>query len=302
VKAVFDTKPTSIYDDNNSQYYQFPRRYLNVVNQCLGDWVVLRRPRADGGNLAYFAVAHLAAVEADANNRGMSFAIFSDYVQFDTPVSWRRNGRYAEEGLRNIPQREVGRFLRGRSVRLISDLDFVSLIAAGLPQTLSSQDIDFASIGFTSNIQHELEEGLPEERERKVKKVLTNRTIRDANFRTLLREAYSNRCAFTGLSIVDHAGNPEVQGAHIWAVADGGPDIVQNGIALSATVHWLFDRHLISLTDDYKLLIAKNTLPKEFFSTFMPLKEEIILPARDVDFPHPYFISKHREIFLRKNS
>jgi putative restriction endonuclease len=33
-------------------------------------------------------------------------------------------------------------------------------------------------------------------------------------------------------------------------VAEGGPDVVQNGIALSATAHWLFDRHLIALTDD----------------------------------------------------
>ena len=34
--------------------------------------------------------------------------------------------------------------------------------------------------------------------------------------------------------IVNGGGRSEVQAAHILAVADGGPDIVQNGIALSA--------------------------------------------------------------------
>ncbi|MDQ4678840.1 hypothetical protein RCF13_03815, partial [Stenotrophomonas maltophilia group sp. RNC7] len=68
MKAVFDTKPTSIYDDDQTEDYQFPRRYLNTVRQCENDWVVLRRPRADGGNLAYFAVARIAEVEQDINN------------------------------------------------------------------------------------------------------------------------------------------------------------------------------------------------------------------------------------------
>jgi hypothetical protein len=28
MKAVFDTKPTSVYDDEVTRHYQFPRRYL----------------------------------------------------------------------------------------------------------------------------------------------------------------------------------------------------------------------------------------------------------------------------------
>jgi putative restriction endonuclease len=39
-------------------------------------------------------------------------------------------------------------------------------------------------------------------------------------------------------------------------VQDGDPDVVQNGLALSATVHWLFDRHLMSLTDNVGLLVS----------------------------------------------
>ena len=79
---------------------------------------------------------------------------------------------------------------------------------------------------------------------------------RDANFRLEVCRAYHDRCSVTGLKIVNGGGRAEVQAAHIMPVAAGGPDIVQNGIALSATVHWLFDRHLISIDEDYRLLVS----------------------------------------------
>jgi hypothetical protein len=63
--------------------------------------------------------------------------------------------------------------------------------------------------------------------------------MRDANFRYHVCGAYENRCAVTGLAIINGGGRAEVQAAHIWPVAAGGPDVVQNGIALSSTVHWL---------------------------------------------------------------
>src|SRR3546814_10586735 len=85
--------------------------------------------------------------------------------------------------------------------------------------------------------------------ERRVEQMLVNRKIRDANFRNHVLDAYENTCAVTGLRIVNGGGKAEAQAAHIWSVAGGGPDIVQNGVALSATAHWLFDRHLITFDD-----------------------------------------------------
>src|SRR3546814_4281262 len=80
--------------------------------------------------------------------------------------------------------------------------------------------------------------------------MLVNRKIRDANFRNHVLDAYENTCAVTGLRIVNGGGKAEAQAAHIWSVAGGGPAIVQNGLALSATAHWLFDRHLITFRSE----------------------------------------------------
>ncbi|WP_292524979.1 HNH endonuclease [Mesorhizobium sp.] len=299
MKAVFDTKPTSIYDDVVSQHYQFPKRYIRAVEQTIGDWIVLRRPRADGGNLAYFATARVIAVEPDSKSPGMSYARLADYFPFDAPVAWFENARYAEEALRNIPQGQVGVFLRGRSVRPLTELDFAALLSAGLRETLNPNNalrlgLDQAVIADAADALHV---GPAQERSWRIEKVLTNRIIRDASFRRAVCDAYDDRCAVTRLRIINGGGRSEVQAAHIWPVAHGGPDVVQNGIALSATVHWLFDRHLISLSDDYRLLVSHNKVPSEFRALFAQHGEKIHLPPVRRDWPHPSFLAKHREAF-----
>ncbi|MEJ0023394.1 MAG: hypothetical protein WDN76_08135 [Alphaproteobacteria bacterium] len=142
MKAVFDTKPTSIYDDEITQHYQFPRRYLATVERCVGDRIVFRRPRADGGNLSYFACAQVSRLEPDPADPSMTFAQLRDFMQFDAPVAWTVNGRYWEEDLRNIPQHQVGANLRGRSVRELSEEDFSAIIAAGLSETLAIENAE----------------------------------------------------------------------------------------------------------------------------------------------------------------
>jgi putative restriction endonuclease len=88
----------------------------------------------------------------------------------------------------------------------------------------------------------ELLQAPPEEQERRIEQILINRKIRDAAFRSQVCSAYGDRCAITGLRIINGGGKLETQAAHIWSVSEGGPDVIQNGIALSGTIHWLFDR------------------------------------------------------------
>jgi hypothetical protein len=64
-------------------------------------------------------------------------------------------------------------------------------------------------------------------------------------FESILMKEDGNTCAVTGLCLLNGGGRPEVQAAHIRAVEANGPDTVRNGLALTATVHWMFDRGLI---------------------------------------------------------
>jgi putative restriction endonuclease len=97
----------------------------------------------------------------------------------------------------------------------------------------------------------------------------------------------------SGLRIVNGGGRAEVQAAHIRPVSEDGPDSLRNGVALTGTVHWMFDRGLVSIDDDYTILIAKDRLP----DTALRLLNEnhrLLLPAREDLRPHKHFLSYHR--------
>ena len=97
--------------------------------------------------------------------------------------------------------------------------------------------------------------------ERPMIEMIVTRPFRDAAFATSVKSAYDNTCAMTGIQIINGGGRAEVQAAHIRPVSDGGSDSVRNGLALSSTVHWMFDRGLVSVGDDFSILIAAGRLP-----------------------------------------
>uniref|UniRef100_UPI001953CABF HNH endonuclease n=1 Tax=Klebsiella aerogenes TaxID=548 RepID=UPI001953CABF len=70
---------------------------------------------------------------------------------------------------------------------------------------------------------------------------LTSRIMRERAFRRVVLRAYDERCAVTGLKLINGGGRAEVVAAHIKPVAANGPDSIRNGIALSGTAHWMFD-------------------------------------------------------------
>ncbi len=302
MKAVFDVKPRSGYDDDVTVRYHFPARsnYLDVARNAIGDWIVYRELRRNGGRQAYIATAKVIRVEPDPGDSKYYYAYVVEYLEFPTPVPFVTNGQYAETPLRAIGQaNRVGQSLQGRSMRTILIEDFDAIVLSGLNDTLRSDDVaelgfDFPGIELPTPPD---QSGFAEHVDRRVEQILVNRKIRDANFRLEVCRAYDNRCAVTGLKIINGGGRAEVQAAHIKSVSAGGPDVVQNGIALSATVHWLFDRHLISISEEYRLLVSHNRVPSELRSLFRSEHESLYLPTDRRLWPRPAFMSHHRGLY-----
>jgi putative restriction endonuclease len=302
VKAVFDTKPNSGYDDELPHRYHFPARsnYMAAAIAARGDWVVLREPQRNGGRRAYVAVARVLDVRPDPIRLDHAYAMLGDYLPFDAPVPFVGREGYWEAPLRAIRDTSrVGAGIQGRAMRPLDDVDFTAIVLAGLSETLEPSNArrlgppgGFQELGETF-----LFDTPPIQQVRRVEAILINRKIRDANFRRQVCEAYDDRCAVTRLRIINGGGRSEVQAAHIWPVGDGGPDTVQNGIALSGTIHWLFDRHLISLTNDYRLLVSHNKVPVELRGLFTSQMDRIHLPADPRLWPHPTYIARHRQAF-----
>ena len=300
MKAIFDTRSDTRYDDEIVERYHFPNRYLSEARKALNDWIVYREPRRGGGRMAYVAVARVTRITPDPSRSNYSYAIMRDYLPFDVQVPLRGPTRYYEMRLANLERpNQIGAALQGRSIRVISDQEFGSIARAGLPESIDSATRDPTEMGY-SQADTEVRDFVhapSEEQERRIDQMLINRPFRDAAFRKSVVQAYEGRCAVTGLRIINGGGRVEVQAAHILPVAEGGPDIIQNGIALSSTCHWLFDRHLICLTDSYRLLVSHNNVPEQLRNLFRTQGNHIHLPKNERLWPKREYMARHRERF-----
>ena len=114
--------------------------------------------------------------------------------------------------------------------------------------------------------------------------------MRDRVFRRIVLRAYDERCAISGLKLINGGGRAEVAAAHIQPVQANGPDIVSNGLALSGTAHWMFDRGLISLSDDLDVLISRHTNDPDGVRAFINRSGRVIAPQRAFERPYLHFL------------
>lgn len=297
-KAVFITKVDPTYDDLPEFRYHFPRTYLRQVEAAVGDWVIYyepRRtsgdPRSRGGRQSYFATARVTSIQDDPKTPDHYYAFISDYLEFDRPVPFKEGSHYYEAALRR-PDGETSKGAFGRAVRSLPNAEYDLILRAGFADIIAPTPTATPSAPF---------EGLAEEPatfERPLVERISQRPFRDAAFATAVKAAYEDTCAVTGLKIINGGGRSEVQAAHIRPVADLGPDSVRNGIALCGTVHWMFDRGLLSLDDDYTILVARDRVP-DTVQRLINSEGKLCLPPRPDLRPHPQFLRYHRETVFK---
>ncbi len=291
--GVFIHRSDSIYDDSPAEQYQFPRQYLGRVQACVGDWIIYYEPRKVEQTRGYFAVAKVQTVIADPKAANMYLALIEpgSYLDFATPVPFSGPAGVIETGVLNDEGRISGR--AQSAVRTISPHDFNRIVELGLADEstlLPRVDPTAAPRGFEETQEPFLYE---QERERVLQ--LNSRVVRDRVFRRIILKAYDSRCAITGLKLINGGGRAEVEAAHIRPVEADGPDIVSNGLALSGTAHWMFDRGLISLEDDLEIMVSRHVNDIDGVRAMINRTGHAIAPQRVTQRPHPHFLQWHRE-------
>jgi putative restriction endonuclease len=296
VKAVLTIKVDPTYDDLPEERYHFPRTYLRQVESAKGDFVVYYEPRrasgdlsSSGGRQAYFATARIVDVVPDRARADHFYALIDSYLEFGRAVPFREGWRYYEGALqRDDGATNKGAF--GRAVRALPDAEYEDILRAGFAAVLGEERSAAApeaeSFGGFADP--------PATFERPIVERLVARPFREAVFSGSIKAAYDDTCAFTGLKIINGGGRSEVQAAHIRPVAASGPDSLRNGLALCGTVHWMFDRGLISIADDHELLFAKGKVPGSVMRIVNP-ERRLLAPARPDQAPDPMFLRWHRE-------
>ena len=292
-KAVFIASSHSRYKDRPGEWYHFPKRqYLSRVAQTVGDWVIFYEGRA-GGNRGYYAVQKVKKIIDDPVDISHSYAILDRVsgLSFEQFVPRLRNDDSPYET--GLP---ASGGVNASAVRIISDADFSDIIEEGLreqksPETLPRSEAFSRKDGFAeTQVPFEILEQTTTVRER----YLTSRAFRDASFARQVKKAYRARCAMSGLELRNGGGRPEVEAAHIIPVAKNGPDTVRNGLALSGTVHWMFDRGLLSVGDDNSILIARDSVADATADRLLTDDHKLILPTDMAFRPSPEYLDWHR--------
>src|SRR4029078_8014148 len=127
--------------------------------------------------------------------------------------------------------------------------------------------------------------------------MMVSRKVRDAKFRRAVLHVYEGRCALTGMRLVNGGGRLEAEAAHIMSVSDGGPDAINNGMALSGTVHWMFDRGLIGVSDAGEILLSSKINAREGVKNMIYGDRRARWPVTSAHRPHPRYLAWHRQRF-----
>lgn len=125
--------------------------------------------------------------------------------------------------------------LLGRMARVLLDLNFPPSLHDELCEAVGLAPEPAAAMGLSSA-----------------------RRRRDPRMRELVLTAYEYRCAFCGYDGRIDAVPVGLEAAHVRWWAFGGPDDVDNGLCLCSLHHKLFDRGVLGIGDDHRILVSQR--------------------------------------------
>ncbi len=130
--------------------------------------------------------------------------------------------------------------------------------------------------------------------------LLSLKRKRDPKFREEILRAYRYECAICGYSSRIADVLVGVEAAHIKWHQAGGPDIHPNGVALCSLHHKAFDRGMITIANDYRILVSEKAHGTAVFDHMISAfhGQNLRIPLRPSYSPRRMYIEWHiKEVF-----
>ena len=121
--------------------------------------------------------------------------------------------------------------------------------------------------------------------------------IRRAAFKREVGKVYNYSCCISGFRVDSSTDCDLLDACHIEPFALSHDDTIPNGLYLCPTLHRAFDRHLISIDQNYKLIVSKAFIERSDspYSIKQFEGKMILLPADRRYYPSQVKLQKHRE-------
>ena len=120
--------------------------------------------------------------------------------------------------------------------------------------------------------------------------------VRNGFFKKLIPKIYGNQCSFTGMRLSSTFGHSFVDACHIVPFSLTHNDKVTNGIALCPNLHRAFDRGLVSISNEYSIVISRHLIEDEKHTYALKALEgqRIFLPIKESYYPEIQALEWHR--------
>lgn len=119
--------------------------------------------------------------------------------------------------------------------------------------------------------------------------------IRGNIFKREIPKIYNNTCCISGMKIDATINISMVDACHIIPFSESYNDTITNGIALCPNLHRAFDRGLISIDSDYRVVVSNTFKERDSNSSIhLFMGKEIRLPVMKDYFPSKENLGWHR--------
>jgi putative restriction endonuclease len=274
--VVLESFVGSEYNDSPLQY-EFPPRYLKVFGPLSrGEpvFAVIYEPRGESGagRMAYVGWATITApphrTGRVSRRKEPLWAV--DYVGGFNDFAHTAPRKVGGVAIESFIAHGVGPAQVGNAVRPLPESEAIVIINIGFGGERSA-DIAYP----TSLPQPQL---VVADRQRVERMVTT--LERDARFRQSVLKAYEFRCAVSGFmaeGVRPGRITRLIEAAHVRPVAMSGPDDITNGLALTPTLHKMFDEGLFTMAYDGQALRVRTS----------PRLEDAMIKSPDGSFAIP---------------
>jgi putative restriction endonuclease len=119
--------------------------------------------------------------------------------------------------------------------------------------------------------------------------------IRGSLFKREIPRIYNYTCCISEMKIDTIENISMIDACHIVPFSESYNDTISNGIALCPNLHRAFDRGLISIDNDYKVLVKSNWKEENSSYSIKQFEnKQIQLPINKVNYPSLYNFKSHR--------
>ena len=121
--------------------------------------------------------------------------------------------------------------------------------------------------------------------------------VRSGLFKHLVPKIYNNQCSFTGMQLTSIFNYSFIDACHIVPFSHSHNDKINNGIALCPNLHRAFDRGLVGITNDYRILVSSLLIEDDSHPYGLGQLEgkNISLPKNEIHYPEVESLIWHRE-------